>query len=493
MNSQEAKSVARPPIVVVTGHIDHGKTTLLSYIRQNKSILIESGNITQHIAAYEIEIDIENQKRKITFLDTPGHEAFSSLRSRGAKIADIAILIIAADEGFKPQTKEALDHIKANDIPFIVAINKIDKPNANVEKVKNELAQNDIFIEGRGGNVPCIEISAKNGTNIDSLLEMIILLSDLLEEKANYNNVARGFVLESHLDPKCGFTATLIIKDGTLRIGDNIITTNTDGKIKILKDFLGKNKTALIFSAPAIVVGFNDLPEPGSEFLAGNNIPAELIAGLKATESIEFCRNQTLGDNKEKIINILIKTDCIGSCEALIHSLNTLAKDLNVSFKIIDNNIGNINEKDIKLADLTKSAIINFRMKTENDINSFIESKNIKIYYGDTIYEILEQLENDILSQEEDIPKIAGQLKILATFNDAKGFKVVGGEVFDGKINVNDSFEAERNNQVIGKGKIVGIQCQKQKVNSLGSVNECGLMVDTKVDLTINDLLKIYI
>ncbi|MFA5230224.1 MAG: GTP-binding protein, partial [Candidatus Paceibacterota bacterium] len=388
MNNQDEKTVARPPIVVVTGHIDHGKTTLLSYIRQNKSILIESGNITQHIAAYEIEIDIENQKRKITFLDTPGHEAFSSLRSRGAKIADIAILIIAADEGFKPQTKEALEHIKINDVPFIVAINKIDKPNANVEKIKNELAQNDIFIEGRGGNVPCIEISAKDGTNIDSLLEMIILLSDLSEEKASYGHIARGFVLESHLDPKCGFTATLIIKDGTLNIGNNILTSNTDGKIKMLKDFLGKNKPTLTFSAPAIVIGFNDLPEPGSEFLAGDNIPVELIAGLKENTAIAFCRNDIIGDNKEKIINILIKTDCIGSCEALIHSLVTLAKDLNVGFKIIDNNIGNINEKDIKLADLTKSAIINFRMKMENDINNFIEAKNIKIYYGDTIYEI---------------------------------------------------------------------------------------------------------
>ena len=493
MNNQDEKAVARPPIVVVTGHIDHGKTTLLSYIRQNKSILIESGNITQHIAAYEIEIDIENQKRKITFLDTPGHEAFSSLRSRGAKIADIAILIIAADEGFKPQTKEALEHIKINDVPFIIAINKIDKPNANVEKIKNELAQNDIFIEGRGGNVPCIEISAKDGTNIDSLLEMIILLSDLSEEKASYDHIARGFVLESHLDPKCGFTATLIIKDGTLNIGNNILTSNTDGKIKMLKDFLGKNKPALTFSAPAIVIGFNDLPEPGSEFLAGDNIPVELIAGLKENTAIAFCRNDIIGDNKEKTINILIKTDCIGSCEALIHSLVTLAKDLNVGFKIIDNNIGNINEKDIKLADLTKSAIINFRMKMENDINNFIEAKNIKIYYGDTIYEILEQLENDILSQEEDKPKIAGQLKILATFNDVKGFKVVGGEVFEGKININDLFEVERDNQIVGKGKIAGIQCQKQKVNSLGSINECGLMVDTKVDLIINDLLKFYI
>lgn len=493
MSIKDTQSIQRPPIVVVTGHIDHGKTTLLSYIRHNKSILIESGNITQHIAAYEIEIDIENQKRKITFLDTPGHEAFSSLRSRGAKIADIAVLVIAADEGFKPQTKEALEHIKANNIPFIIAVNKIDRPNANVEKVKNELAQNDIFIEGRGGNVPCIEISAKDGTNIDSLLEMIVLLSDLSEEKASYDHVAKGFILESHLDPKCGFTATLIIKDGTLKIGDNIIAANTDGKVKMLKDFLGKNKSALTFSSPAVVVGFNDLPESGSEFLAGDNIANELIEALKNNSATTFCRNEIVGDNKDKIINLLIKTDCIGSCEALVHSLHTLAKDLNVSFKIVDNNIGNINEKDIKLADLTKSVIINFRMKMENDINNFVEAKNIKIYYGDTIYEILEQLENDILSQEEDKPKIAGQLKILATFNDVKGFKVVGGEVFEGKINVNDQFEIERDNINIGKGKIVGIQCQKQKVTSLGSINECGLMIDTKISLAINDLLKFYI
>lgn len=494
MNSKDEKNLMpRPPIVVVTGHIDHGKTTLLSYIRQNKSILVESGNITQHIAAYEIEIDVENQKRKITFLDTPGHEAFSSLRSRGAKIADIAVLIIAADEGFKPQTKEALAHIKANDIPFIVAINKIDRPNANTEKVKNELAQNDIFIEGRGGDVPCIEISAKDGTNVDMLLEMIILLSDISEEKASVNNLTRGFILESHLDPKCGYTATLIIKDGLLHVGDNILTSNTDGKVKMLKDFLNKNTSSLSFSSPAIVIGFNDLPEPGSEFLAGDNIPEEEIKKLKENASIELCRNQIIGNNTEKIINILIKTDCIGSCEALIYSLKTLAEDLNVSFKIIDNNIGNVNEKDVKLADLTKSSIINFRMKVETDVVSFLESKNIKIYYGDTIYAIIEAIENDVLSQEEDEPKLSGQIKVLATFNDTKGYKVIGGEVFEGRINIGDEFVIERENNEVGKGKIVGIQCQKQKVSNLGSINECGLMIDTKEEMLVNDILKLYI
>jgi len=492
-NTNEKKLVSRPPIVVVTGHIDHGKTTLLSYIRQNKSILIESGNITQHIAAYEIEIDVENQKRKITFLDTPGHEAFSSLRSRGAKIADIAILIIAADEGFKPQTKEALAHIKANNIPFVVAINKIDRPNANAEKIKNELAQNDIFIEGRGGNVPCIEISAKDGTNVDSLLEMIILLSDISEEKAGAENLAQGFILESHLDPKCGYTATVIIKDGVIHLGDNIITLNTDGKIKMLKDFLNHNIKSLTFSSPAVVVGFNDLPEPGSEFLAGDNIPEEEIKKLKEIASLELCRNQIIGNNNEKIFNILIKTDFIGSCEALIHSLKTLAEDLNVSFKIIDNNIGNINEKDVKLADLTKSSIINFRMKIESDVINFLETKNIKIYYGDTIYAIIEQLENYILSKEENKPKVMGQVKILATFNDTKGYKVIGGEIFDGKINVGDEFVIERAETEIGKGKILGIQCQKQKVSNLGSINECGLMIETKAELEINDILKLYI
>lgn len=492
-NTDEKQLIPRPPIVVVTGHIDHGKTTLLSYIRQNKSILVESGNITQHIAAYEIEMEVENQKRKITFLDTPGHEAFSSLRSRGAKIADIAILIIAGDEGFKPQTKEALAHIKVNNIPFIVAINKIDKPNVNTEKVKNELAQNDIFIEGRGGDVPCVEISAKDGTNIDSLLEMIILLSDMSEEKANRNNFASGFVLESHLDSKCGYIATLIIKDGTLRLGDNIFTSTTDGKVKILKDFLENNVKELSFSSPAIVIGFDVLPEPGSEFVAGDNIPEEVIQKIKESPTIELCRNQIIGTNEENIINILIKSDCVGSCEALIYSLTSLAKELNVSFKIIDNNIGNVNEKDAKLAELTNSSIINFRTKIENDIAGFMESNNTKIYYGDTIYAIIEQLENDILSKEEEKPKIGGQIKVLAIFNDTKGYKVIGGEIFEGKININETFVIVREEKEVGKGKIIGIQCQKQKVNTLGSINECGLMIETKDDILINDILKFYI
>jgi translation initiation factor IF-2 len=491
-NIDKNELIPRPPIVVVTGHIDHGKTTLLSYIRQNKSILTESGNITQHISAYEIEMDVEDKKRKITFLDTPGHEAFSSLRSRGAKIADVAILIIAGDEGVKPQTKEALAHIKANNIPFIIAINKIDKPNVNTEKVKNELSQNDIYIEGRGGDIPCIEISAKDGTNIDSLLEMVVLLYDINEEKADSNTFASGFVLESHIDPKCGYTATLIIKDGALNLGDNIFSSTADGKIKILKDFSGNNIEKLSFSSPAIVVGFNDLPEPGSKFISGNNIPEELIQKVKENETIELCKNHIIGENQENIINIIIKSDCIGSCEALVYSLSGLAKNLNVSFKIIDNNIGNINEKDVKLAELTNSVIINFRVKLENDISNFIDSKNINIYYGDTIYEIIEQLENEILVKEQKKPKLVGQIKILATFNDSKGHKVIGGEIFEGKVNVGDTFVIEREEQEFGSGKILGIQCQKQKVNSLGSINECGLMVDSKNDILLNDILKFY-
>jgi len=493
MNKETNDLIPRPPIVVVTGHIDHGKTTLLSYIRQNKSILVESGNITQHIAAYEIEIDIDSQKRKITFIDTPGHEAFSSLRSRGAKIADIAILIIAADEGFKPQTKEALFHIRANNVPFIVAINKIDRPNINTEKIKNELAQNDVLLEGRGGDVPCVEISAKEGTNVDALLEMIILLSDISEEKASKIHPARGYVLESHMDPKCGYTATLIIKDGVLKINSNIFTSVADGKVRMLKDFMEKNVKELTFSAPAIVVGFDNLPEPGSEFIAGDNISEELIKEIKEFKAVDLCKNQTIGDNAERIVNLVIKSDCIGSCEALSHSLVELAKNLNISFKIIDNNIGSINEKDVKLADLTKSFIINFRMKIDTEVVNYIDTHNIKIFYGDTIYGILEQMEEFFVGEEDKKPQITGKIKVLAKFNDSKSYKIVGGEIFEGRINVGEEFVIVRDEKEVGRGKIAGIQCQKQKVSNLGSINECGLMISSRDELEINDILKFYI
>lgn len=486
----------RPPIVVVTGHIDHGKTTLLSYIKQNKAMLDESGNITQHISAYEIELVSEGQNRKITFLDTPGHEAFSSLRSRGAKIADIAVLIIAADEGFKPQTKEALYHIKANNMPFIVAINKTDKKDANPEKIKNELSQNDIFIEGRGGDIPCVEISAKNGDNIDLLLETILLLSDIKEEKANPDDYANGYVLESNMDPKRGFVGNLIITNGTINLGDQIYTSNADGKVKILEDFSGKSTKSLSFSSPAIVIGFENLPEPGNKFIAGKNIPEELILEVKTIEKINFCKNQIIGCPKEESkthdANLIIKTDCVGSCEALIESLKVLAKELNICFKIIDNSIGSISEKDVKLSETSDAIIINFRVKTDSDVINYIERNQIKIVSGETIYKILEQLETIFLLKQENKPILKAKIKILAKFNDSKGCQVVGGELFEGQINIKDKFEIKKEENNIVRGLVMGIQCQKQKVNTLGAINECGLMVEAKDPIDIGNILEFY-
>ncbi len=491
-NNQEP----RPPIVVVTGHIDHGKTTLLSYIRQNKSILNESGNITQHISAYEISIDSEGQKRKITFLDTPGHEAFSSLRSRGAKIADIAVLIIAADEGFKPQTKEALYHIKANNMPFIVAINKIDKKDANPDKVKNELSQNDIFLEGRGGDVPCVEISAKDGQNMELLLEMIVLLSDIKGDTASKEGFAKGYVLESNMDPKRGFTGTLIITDGTLNAGDPIYTFNADGKVRILEDFSGKSAKSLSFSSPAIVIGFENLPEPGSKFVSGKNISQEEIEEVKKASDINLCKNELIGQTEENaeenITNLIIKTDCVGSCEALVESLRVLSREVGVPLKIIDNSIGSIGEKDVKLSETSNAIIINFRVKIDNDVSNYIERNNIKIISGETIYKIIEQLETDFLLTKEDKPVLKARLKILANFNDTKGHKVVGGELFEGQINNKDKFEIKREDLVVGNGSIFGMQCQKQKVQNLGAVSECGLMVDSKEDIKVGDILEFY-
>ena len=491
-NNQEP----RPPIVVVTGHIDHGKTTLLSYIRQNKAILKESGNITQHISAYEISVDSEGQKRKITFLDTPGHEAFSSLRSRGAKIADIAVLIIAADEGFKPQTKEALYHIKANNMPFIVAVNKIDKKDANPDKVKNELSQNDIFLEGRGGDVPCVEISAKDGQNIDDLLEMIILLSDMQGETADKEGFARGYVLESNMDPKRGFVGTLVITNGTLKVGDPIYTSNVDGKIRILEDFSGKQSKELTFSSPAVIIGFDGLPEPGSKFVSGKDVSQQDIEEVKSVSEINLCKNELIGQTEENIndniTNLIIKTDCIGSCEALVESLKTLSKETGAPIKIIENSIGSVSEKDVKLSETSNAIIINFRVKIDTDIKNYIERNNIKIIGGETIYKIIEQLESKFILEKEDKPTLKAKLKILAIFNDTKGHKVIGGELFEGQINSKDKFEIKREEELVGTGTIFGMQCQKQKVQTLGAVNECGLMVDSKEDIKVGDILEFY-
>jgi len=478
----------RAPVVVVMGHIDHGKTTLLDYIRKTKVASSESGLITQHVGAYEVEV----KDSKITFIDTPGHEAFSSIRKRGTSMADIAILIIAADESIKPQTREAIFHIKNNNIPYIVAINKIDKPGVNLEKIKNDLAQEEIYLEGRGGDVPYVEISALRGDNIDSLLELILLIAELNELKGDRDTYGQGFIIESQMDPKRGIEATVIIKNGTINKGDKIYTQNTEGKVKILESFKGDKISSASFSSPVKVVGFTVLPNPGEQIFFGN-VPEDILEIIKQEEENK-CVSQIIGENEKEIIPIISKADVLGSCEALLESLKTLAKKLDVSFYILDSSTGILSEKDVKRMDPKEEVVVLcFRTKTDDYASSCLKQSSAQVFHGNTIYELLTQLEKYIENKEKEPAKeLCATIEVLAIFNPVKGNQLVGGEVTKGQVKINSTFEIKREEETIGTGKVLNIQCAKETVKEIGFPNQCGIIIDTKTQIEPKDILEFY-
>lgn len=490
MENKSKNLITRPPIVVVLGHIDHGKTTLLDYIRKTKIAEKESGAITQHIGAYEIEY----KNKKITFIDTPGHEAFSKIRSHGAKAADIALLIVAADEGVKAQTKEALKHIEETKTPFLVVINKIDKPESNPEKVKRELTDAGVFVEGWGGQIPVAEVSAQTGQGIDELMDLILLMAEMENLQANPDNSAQGIVIESHLDPRRGYTATLIITEGTLEQDDFLIISDQVGKVKILENFLGKPIKKATFSSPVLVVGFEKLPAVGEKFIASKTKTE--ISASKQEKTTSISQPIILGDDSAITkITLLIKADVWSSIEALKESLRKIALEEKWSFNILSEGVGDISESDVKLADLSKAIIIGFHVKTRPEISLILNTTEIPIVQSETIYEILDKIKEKVfimISPKKKEKTILGKLKILAIFNPIKGNLLVGGEVLEGKISVNDKIEIWRNETKIGEGKIINLQSQKINVKSVGEKEQCGILVENITDIEKDDILISY-
>ncbi|MEK7578693.1 MAG: translation initiation factor IF-2, partial [Patescibacteria group bacterium] len=407
--AKNSNLIPRPPVVVIMGHVDHGKTNLLDYIRKTNIAEHEAGGITQHIGAYEITY----KNRKITFLDTPGHEAFSKLRARGAKAADIAVLVIAADDGVKPQTIEALGHIKKAELPFIVAINKIDKSEANPEKIKKELAENDVLVESWGGKVPSVEISAKKGTNVSQLLDLIELLADLNEFKANPQKPGEGIIIETHMDPRRGIVASLLVLDGTIKIGDYISSGEATGKIKMLEDFLDSPIKSASFSSPALAIGFSKLPLIGEKF-ATSEIPFSPV--LKVVKKIgEFIEKALEAKPGEvlNLINIIIKADVQSSVEALKESLEKIPFE-NGTVKILKAEAGNINEGDLKMSALGDALILAFNVKADSAM-SLTEKQKECLISGEIIYDILDRTK--IAIKKKFKPKVEreeiGRLNVL--------------------------------------------------------------------------------
>jgi translation initiation factor IF-2 len=478
---ENSNSKPRPPVVVVMGHVDHGKTTLLDYVRKTSVAAREAGGITQSIGAYEIE----HKGRKITFIDTPGHEAFSKMRSAGAEVADLAIVVVAADDGVKPQTKEAIEVLKKTETPFVVAINKIDKPEANIEKVKSELLAHGAALEGYGGNISYHGISAKTGEGVSDLLDLVLLASDI--ENLSYNPAAEasGVILETKVDRRRGMETIAIVKDGVLRAGDAIGAGGVRGKVKILENFLGTRVQTLEPSAPAVIIGLEKLPRVGEKFFAAPNEESVEKRVGKVPENLQQSGTQRIEGDETKIFLILKASDA-GSLAALATLIKGLPSAERIS--IPRESVGDINDGDVKLAIATRATVIGFKTRVDQAARNLAERNKVHIITSEIVYDLSKAVEEFLAAPEKT--DIAGELKILAVFNQEKQDKqVVGGKVLRGTTRNKAPFEVMRNEGVVGRGRILNLQEQKKDAPQVNEGSEAGLLVNADTLINVGDSL----
>ena len=497
-----ASLVDRSPIVTVMGHVDHGKTLLLDYIRKENVIAGEAGGITQHIGAYEVKL--ENGKT-ITFLDTPGHEAFTAMRARGAQVTDVAIVIIAADDNVMPQTKEAINHALAAGVPIVFAINKIDKPSANPDRIKEELSQMNILVEDWGGKYQCQEISAKQGTNIDQLLDKVLLEAELLELKGNPNRSAVGTVIESSLDKGRGYVAKLLVQNGTIRIGDYILAGGTSGKVKAMYNERNQLVKEAGPSAPVLLLGLSGAPQAGDGFnvmkdekeakaIANKRTQLQREQGIRTQKHItldEIGRRIAIGDFKE--LNVIVKGDVDGSVEALSDSLIKLGTE-EVQVNIIHKSVGAITESDVLLASASDAVIIGFQVRPSMSARKLAEAEQIDIRLYSIIYQAIDELKSAIEGMlSPDIEeKIVCNIEVRDTFNVTKVGTVAGCMVLDGKVNRNTQVRVIRDGIVIYTGGLGSLKRFKDDVKEVQSGYECGLNIHNFNDIKVGDIIEGY-
>lgn len=494
-NEDKKDLLDRPPVIVVMGHVDHGKTKLLDSIRSTNVIAGEAGGITQHIGAYQIT----RKGRVITFIDTPGHEAFTAMRSRGAKVADIAILVVAADDGVKPQTVEAFRIIEAAKIPYLVAMNKIDKSSADINKTKQELStQLNITPEDWGGKIICAPISAKDGTGIEDLLDMVLLVAETeaTSLKANPNTLAAGTVVESNVDKTAGPLATILVQNGTLRVGDQLCFNEVIyGKVKSLKNYKGEEISEAGPSTPAKILGLKISPAVGDILNVGEGekVKTKNIKTSSRAADILPSSGDDVSDDKIPKVNVVIKTDFLGSAEAIEESLMKLNNE-KVKVKIINKGLGYITEGDVKRAEDSNAKILGFNVRMAPAIETLVREKQVTVKLFSIIYDLIRYIKEEMqLLVKPEINRIElGRLKVLAVFRTENNSQIVGGKVLDGEIKNNSLIDVKRGDDFIVSGKLTRLQSGKQDVDAVSKDQEAGLKYEGKPVVAVDDILVVY-
>lgn len=499
-NRENVNLKKRPPIVTVMGHVDHGKTSLLDAIKKTNVINTEAGGITQHIGAYSVTVN----DRRITFIDTPGHEAFTAMRARGAQVTDIAVLVVAANDGIMPQTIEAINHIKAANVPMVVAINKIDVPEANIERIKQQLTEHDVLPEEWGGDTICVPISAKQGQNIDKLLEMILLVADMEDLKANYDAPAVGTVLESKVDRGRGIVATIIVREGTLKIGDYLICGLSSGRVRAMMDYTGKNVAKAEPSMAVSVVGLNQVPDAGEQAYVVDEKMAKDILAERLTKIQQEKAKQNNGmsledflqqsaDSEMKVLKIIIKADVKGSVEAVKQTLEKIRND-EVKVQCIHSGVGSITESDVVLAKASNAIIIGFNIKPETKAKTLADRSDVEIKLYKIIYEAVDEITAIINGMQA--PKfeenIIGHVEIRKIFKVSSLGNIAGCYVLDGVVNRNSLVRLIRGKEVVATTTIESLQQGKDDSKQVKAGFECGIRLKNCNDIKENDIIEVY-
>jgi translation initiation factor IF-2 len=487
MPEQVSKTGARPPIVAVVGHIDHGKSTLLDYIRRSNVAAGEAGGITQHLSAYEATHENASGTHKITFLDTPGHEAFAAMRSRGLEVADVAILVVSAEDGVKPQTVEAIKLINGVQIPYIVAFTKIDKENANIEKAKMSLLEAGVFVEGLGGEVPFVAVSGKTGVGIPELLDLILLAGELEGLTADSLLPGSGLIIEGHVDGKRGNTATLIVLNGSIKSGEYVISGESFAPVRIMENFLGKKIKEALPGSPVTIVGFSSLPKVGEKWrtveskkeaeeeaaIARRSVDAQKSPDLKASSVDE--------NTVHVILPLVIKTDVAGTGEAVVHEIDKIPQDERLEVRIVTRGVGSISEGDVRQAGAgaVPGIIVGFNVKIDPQAQALAERLNVKVEIFSIIYKLAEWLGNELETRRPLIETevTTATVRVLKVFSNMKDKYVLGGKVESGIIKVRDQVKVMRKEVQIARGEVIGLQSNKEEIKKVEAGSEFGAQI----------------